>query len=460
MRLFGILYLDDKRTDIDDKGNHLKRFTSYYNTKTNFSVKTKRKEMHRTYAIINTSDNSVNEYISDDTLNENIFNKMATCNWSQKINKIEIDPEIDYYKSERIEYNADIISVDPDGCVDIDDAISYKINNNNKIELGIHIADPSSYIDIKSNIGNELLVRCESVYLDKTHHMIPEQFGLKYISLKQNEIKRSYSLIIEFNTNNITEINKCLLDKNYSYKFIKTNIIVKSNLSYDEFEKNMNTFNKNIYDIGKEIFNGLNIGYTEYDSHKMIEAYMILCNHLSANHTYIKRGFNNISAIYTTNDIIHKELGLKYTHMTSPMRRIIDFINHIIIFNQINQTEQTNQKINLDYINSIHKYYKKIYNIRTIDKLIGLNDSITTDATIILIEENKLTLCINNMYIYIKVFDQKLIDNKIIEIIYICSNYIIYKYKDQHIRYEINQKINISIYRQKLEIQLFKTMII
>ena len=64
--------------------------------------------------------------------------------------------DIDFNKSERITYDGDIISIDPMGCIDIDDAISYKLNNN-KIELGIHIADPSSYIDINSDIGKELM---------------------------------------------------------------------------------------------------------------------------------------------------------------------------------------------------------------------------------------------------------------------------------------------------------------
>ncbi len=45
-RLFGILYLDDKRTDIDKKGNHLKKFKSLYNLP-ELIIKTKKTEMHR-----------------------------------------------------------------------------------------------------------------------------------------------------------------------------------------------------------------------------------------------------------------------------------------------------------------------------------------------------------------------------------------------------------------------------
>lgn len=467
IRQFGIIYLDDKRTDIDAKGNHLKKFKSFYNTSEDYVIKTKRKEMHRTFCIINTNDFSVNEYIIQDNIDEKLFGKIMTCNWSLKINKLEIDNEIDYNKSNRINYEGDIISVDPDGCIDIDDAINYKINDNS-IEIGIHIADPSSYIDINSDIGKELLKRCESVYLDETHHMIPQHFGIKYISLRENQIKRAYSLIINFNTNNIEEINKCLITKNYIYKFVKTNIKINKNLSYDDFEKqicnNSNEYYTNIYNIGKQIINGLNLDNNMYDSHKMVEAYMILCNHLAANHTQIKRANNKKyknPAKYTTEDIIHERLGLKYTHFTSPMRRIVDFINHIIIYSNYNSNCKliNFNNFNLDYINSIHKYYKKIYNIRNIHKLLGDNQMLKINGIIVMIDDNKITVDINNQLIYIKIFDKKLLLNNIIKLIEQNDEYIIFKYKEQEIKYELNQNINITIYRQKLEINLFKIII-
>lgn len=497
MRHFGILYLDDKRTDIDAKGNHLKKFKSFYDNN-EYTIKTKRKEMHRTYAIINYNDFSVNEYITNDILDEHIFSKMASCNWSQKINRIDLNMEIDYNKLERINYFGNIISIDPTGCSDIDDAINYKINNDN-IEIGIHIADPSSYIDINSDVGKELLNRCESVYLDKTHHMIPEHFGIKNISLLQAETKRAFSLILNINTNNIQNIGECIRDKNYEYKFIKTYITVNKNLSYNEFEQTLNnlqTLNNNqkdyykeMYDIGKQISIGLNIYDDDnYDSHKMVEAYMILCNHLAANHTFIKRAntvkkyniinsddnskLNNNSklykicyqnaAIYTTDDKIHEGLNLKYTHFTSPMRRVIDFVNHIIInsnYNLVNSNYNFKNLINLDKINQIHKYYKKIYNIRNIDKLLGGFNNKKYSGTIIFIDDNKITVNINNNFIYIKVYDNKLLENNIIKIIEKTDTYIIFEYKDSFTRYELFQNIDIEIYRQKLEFNPFRIII-
>lgn len=506
-RLFGILYLDDKRTDIDKKGNKIKKFKSIipiksritcnsrfysldasldssqpYKNDNEFLIKTKKSEMHRTYCIINLNDSSVNEYILNDNLNEELFQKMATCNWSLKINtfysKNFILPEINFNK---ITYDADIISIDPENCVDIDDAISVIIND--KIELGIHIADPTSIIDLKSDLGKELSNRIESIYLDKTNHMIPENLG-KYISLKKGELKNAYSLIIKFNTNDITQIEKLIKTKSYEYKFIKTNIIVKENMSYDNFEKNLNKkYYKDIYDIGYNICKALQLGISEYDSHKMIEAYMILCNHLASNHTFIsrinKKKTSNIENIFKDNKInkiynnclqesakyilndseqIHEGIGLEYTHFTSPMRRYVDFLNHYIIYNNL-KYEDIKEFIDLEKINLVHKYYKKIYNIRNINNILDLHDYIKTQGTIIYIEFNKIKILINDLLITVNIFNKKLLEHKIVNIINQNDFEIEFEYKDKKINYKLGQIINIEIYKNKLEIIPFRFII-
>lgn len=493
-RLFGILYLDDKRTDIDKKGNKIKRFKSIipiksrssqpYKNDNEFLIKTKKSEMHRTYCIINLNDLSVNEYILNDKLNEELFQKMATCNWSMKINTIYsknvILPKINFNK---ITYDADIISIDPENCVDIDDAISVIIND--KIELGIHIADPTSVIDLKSDLGKELSNRIESIYLDKINHMIPENLG-KYISLKKGELKNAYSLIIKFNTNDITQIEKLIKTKSYEYKFIKTNIIVKENISYDNFEKNLNKkYYKDIYDIGYNICKGLQLDISEYDSHKMIEGYMILCNHLASNHTFISRinkkktsNIDNIfkdnklnkiynnclqeSAKYILNDSeqihVHEGIGLEYTHFTSPMRRYVDFLNHYIIYNNL-KYEDIKEFIDLEKINLVHKYYKKIYNIRNINNILDLNDNIKTQGTIIYIEFNKIRILINDLLITVNIFNKKLLEHKIVNIINQTDFEIEFEYKDKKIKYQIGQISDIEIYKNKLEINPFRFII-
>ena len=61
-----------------------------------------------------------------------------------------------YNIKERIDLtNLECYSVDPEGCTDADDAFSiYYINE--KIYLAIHIADPTEYINIKSELWNNI----------------------------------------------------------------------------------------------------------------------------------------------------------------------------------------------------------------------------------------------------------------------------------------------------------------
>jgi len=493
---FGILYLDDKRIDIDHKGNHLKKFKSFFDNE-DYMIKTKKSELHRTYAIINNKDNSINEYINQDFLDDNLFSKMSLSNWSLKINR-DINKNINDYLIDltpnRIDYDANIVSIDPNGCIDIDDAISCKIIND-KIELGIHIADPSSYIDIDSMIGKELINRVESIYLNKVYNMIPDELAIKHISLIKNKNSRAYSLIINFNCENIEKISGCIKNNDYTYKFIKTNVVISTNLSYDEFESNIidNIYYNDLYNIGRQILKGLDQDYSNYDSHKMIEGYMLLCNHLASNHTFIKRVntvkntqlnsqlniqlntqlnsnltklYNNClqnTAIYTLDTLdnnIHEGIGLKYTHFTSPMRRYIDYVNHYIIYKNLKDCDINLDNLdNLDNINKIHTYYKKIYNLRNIHILLGENQLLTQNGTIIFIEDNNLKINIYNTIINISIFNNKLIENKIINIIEKTNEKIIFSYRDKIIKFELFQNINITIYRNKMEIKPFKFII-
>ena len=64
---------------------------------------------------------------------------------------------MDFFRKElnKFLYDANIISIDTIGCVDIDDAIS--LIQKEYIELGIHIADPTSFIELNSDLGKELI---------------------------------------------------------------------------------------------------------------------------------------------------------------------------------------------------------------------------------------------------------------------------------------------------------------
>ena len=64
-----------------------------------------------------------------------------------------------------------IFTIDPPTSTDLDDALSVEEIGENRFEIGIHIADVSSYLPQLS--WEEILKRTTSVYLPyKVYHML------------------------------------------------------------------------------------------------------------------------------------------------------------------------------------------------------------------------------------------------------------------------------------------------
>ena len=158
----------------------------------------------------------------------------------------------------------DVYSIDPFGCRDIDDALSF---DNNII--GIHIADVSSYIEEGGLLDNELSNRVETFYdIQKTIHMIPEELSIHHMSLIEQSIKRAFSVLIYINNNQIVNV-----------EFKKTLIIVKKNMKYEDDI----TCIQELYDIGKHLKETIKYAFPineEYDTHQMVAVYMIIANKL------------------------------------------------------------------------------------------------------------------------------------------------------------------------------------
>jgi exosome complex exonuclease DIS3/RRP44 len=76
-------------------------------------------------------------------------------------------PESDYAPgSGREDFRSlNVMSVDPPGCKDIDDALHVRVLDNGNWEFGVHIADVTSFVEYGSAIDLEARARGTTVYL-------------------------------------------------------------------------------------------------------------------------------------------------------------------------------------------------------------------------------------------------------------------------------------------------------
>jgi len=95
-------------------------------------------------------------------------------------------------------------TIDPDDAKDFDDALSVQKLSNGNVEVGIHIADVSFFVKEGSALDREAAHRGTSIYLvDRTIPMFPEILSNDLCSLKENEDKLTFSVILEFSKDGV-----------------------------------------------------------------------------------------------------------------------------------------------------------------------------------------------------------------------------------------------------------------
>lgn len=89
-------------------------------------------------------------------------------------------------------------TIDPVDAKDFDDALSFKILEDGKYEIGIHIADVAHYLQPDTILDEEAYQRATSIYLvDRVVPMLPEVLSNNACSLRPNEEKYTFSAIFE-----------------------------------------------------------------------------------------------------------------------------------------------------------------------------------------------------------------------------------------------------------------------
>ena len=115
------------------------------------------------------------------------------------INESELVPEIiteKEIKSRRDMRGITTLTIDPVDAKDFDDALSVNIISDNKIEVGVHIADVAHYVKPETKLDEEAFKRATSVYLvDRCVPMLPERLSNGICSLKPHEDRLAFSVI-------------------------------------------------------------------------------------------------------------------------------------------------------------------------------------------------------------------------------------------------------------------------
>src|SRR6201996_8122850 len=87
-------------------------------------------------------------------------------------------------------------TIDPVDAKDFDDAISIQTLENGLLEIGVHIADVSYYVEPDTALDKEAYTRATSVYLpDRVNPMLPERISNELCSLRPHEDKLTFSAV-------------------------------------------------------------------------------------------------------------------------------------------------------------------------------------------------------------------------------------------------------------------------
>ena len=123
-------------------------------------------------------------------------------------------------------------TIDPDDAKDFDDALSFKKLKNNNVEIGIHIADVTHYLEKDTLLDKEAKKRATSVYLsDRVVPMLPEILSNDLCSLNPNEDKNVFSVLVEIDNNfNIIskEFSKCLINSNERMSYQEAQHVIEN----------------------------------------------------------------------------------------------------------------------------------------------------------------------------------------------------------------------------------------
>ena len=306
------------------------------------------------------------------------------------------------YKVVDLTHVDNIVSVDPEGCEDIDDAFSIRrIHDvctnpdlsNDLVQISIYIANVPLWLSVlnlwKFVEITESTGRITTVYLpDRKVPMLPTVLSEDLCSLKAGKLRYAFVMHATFKVQGSFN----LLTVTYENALIR----VKTNYAYED-KKLLKSAD---YSLLKQVAQALDKDYIDsIDSHEVVATFMkfmnaqcaetlasmntgIFRNQAKTGGTHSAFGESNstesgshfsktskgsdsckatlemLSATYSVINEGHAHLGLAhYTHITSPIRRLVDLINMRILINL--EPMHLLESSTIEKINKVSKSAKK-----------------------------------------------------------------------------------------------------
>lgn len=303
-----------------------------------------------------------------------------------------------------------IITIDPVGSIDLDDAVGIQDNI-----LSIYIANVPLLID-ELQLWKSFSQRIATIYLpDKKYPMLPTILSENLCSLLENEDRLAFCIDIKYRNDEIIDITLC-----------NALINVRKNHKYENEE----LYKDNMYE---EIFKTCSILCEKYqyikeirDSHHLVAFLMVLMNTECANkmlkykngiyrtlsiksisHPKISNEISDFIKIwqsssgqyttYETNSGHNLVMGgiENYIHITSPIRRLVDLLNMMQLQSNLNL---------IDLSNTGREFYSNLYNqLDYINTSMRAIKKVQTDCNI-------LCLCVNKPEILDEIYDGYIFD--------------------------------------------------
>lgn len=281
----------------------------------------------------------------------------------------------------------EIITIDPVGSKDLDDAIGIKQAGNTTI-ISTYIANVSllfHYLDAWK-LKNE---QVSTIYLaDKNIPMLPRSFSEKIASLLAGQERYTLAADFTIKDNQIAHV-----------QFIPCKITVRKNYVYEEPSLLKNTTYQKIL-----------AHYPTHDSHEMVETLMKHTNYYAAKQLHAQQlgvyrttiqPYKSNYVKYSESNLRHEDLELDmYMHVTSPIRRVVDILNQMQLQRDYLPLSPAAQQFYDDWYNRLDYINEQQYAIRKVQNksilMHALHESIdrTYEAEVIEIGVNKYSVFI------------------------------------------------------------------